>query len=89
MVESKVLSFVKQLDDWLVQTPGNVVISFRGNSTRPIRKVFENLSLAQVLRLARIIVYLFMTFNSRISEVKAEKKFCKIGRGCLFRLKGN
>jgi 2,3-bisphosphoglycerate-dependent phosphoglycerate mutase len=50
MVERRVLSFLKQLRDWLRQAPGNVVISCHGNSIRPIRRVFENLSLEQMLQ---------------------------------------
>jgi len=50
MVESRVLSFLKQLRDWLGQNPGNVAISCHGNSVRPIRRVFEHLSLEQMLQ---------------------------------------
>jgi len=49
MVERRVLSFLKQLKEWLKQTSGNVAISCHGNSMRPIRRVFENLSLEQML----------------------------------------
>ncbi|MBN1244998.1 histidine phosphatase family protein [Candidatus Bathyarchaeota archaeon] len=51
MVEKRVLSFLKQLRDWLGQNPGNVAISCHSNSIRPIRRVFENLSLEQMLQL--------------------------------------
>jgi broad specificity phosphatase PhoE len=51
MVEKKVLSFLKHLRDWLGQAPGNVAISCQSNSIRPIRMVFENLSLEQALQL--------------------------------------
>jgi len=51
MVEKRVLSFLEQLRDWLGQTPGNVAISCHGNSIRPIRRVFEHLSLEQMLQL--------------------------------------
>jgi broad specificity phosphatase PhoE len=51
MVEKRVLSFLEQLKDWLVQNPGNVAISCHGNSIRPIRRVFEYLSLEQMLQL--------------------------------------
>jgi len=50
MVERRVLSFLEQLKDWLGQTPGNVAISCHSNSIRPIRRVFENLSLEQMLQ---------------------------------------
>jgi 2,3-bisphosphoglycerate-dependent phosphoglycerate mutase len=51
MVEKRVLSFLKQLRNWLGQSPGNVAISCHSNSIRPIRRVFENLSLEQMLQL--------------------------------------
>jgi 2,3-bisphosphoglycerate-dependent phosphoglycerate mutase len=51
MVEKRVLSFLEQLKDWLGQNPGNVAISCHGNSIRPIRRVFEHLSLEQMLQL--------------------------------------
>jgi broad specificity phosphatase PhoE len=51
MVEKRVLSFLEQLKDWLVQNPGNVAISCHGNSIRPIRRAFEYLSLEQMLQL--------------------------------------
>jgi 2,3-bisphosphoglycerate-dependent phosphoglycerate mutase len=74
MVESRVLSFLKQLNAWLVQTPGNVVISCHGNSMRPIRKVFENLSLAQMLQLENphdlALIYDLQLGNSRSENQK-------------------
>ena len=51
MVESRTLSFVSQLKEWLHQNPGNVAISCHGNSMRPIRRIFEDLSLEQMLQL--------------------------------------
>jgi 2,3-bisphosphoglycerate-dependent phosphoglycerate mutase len=51
MVEKRVISFLKQLKNWLGQAPGNVVISCHNNSIRPIRRVFENLNLEQMLQL--------------------------------------
>ena len=51
MVEKRVLSFLNQLRSWLTQAPGNVAISCHGNSIRPIRRVFEDLSLEQMLHL--------------------------------------
>jgi len=61
MVEKRVLSFLEQLGEWLGQTPGNVAISCHSNSIRPIRRVFEQLSIEQMLQLEspqdRAIVY--------------------------------
>ena len=51
MVESRTLPFLVQLKRWLKQYPGNVAISCHGNSMRPIRRVFEHLSLKQMLQL--------------------------------------
>jgi len=51
MVEKRVLSFLEQLRDWLGQAPGNVAISCHSNSIRPIRRVFEHLTMKQMLKL--------------------------------------
>jgi 2,3-bisphosphoglycerate-dependent phosphoglycerate mutase len=51
MVEDRTLPFITQLQRWLEQKPGNVAISCHGNSMRPIRRVFEHLSLKQMLQL--------------------------------------
>ena len=51
MVESRTLPFVMQLEWWLRQNLGNVAISCHGNSMRPIRRIFEHLSLKQMLQL--------------------------------------
>jgi 2,3-bisphosphoglycerate-dependent phosphoglycerate mutase len=50
MVENRTLPFLVQLEKWLQQNPGNVAISCHGNSLRPIRRVFEHLSLKQMLQ---------------------------------------
>jgi 2,3-bisphosphoglycerate-dependent phosphoglycerate mutase len=51
MVENRTLPFLLQLEEWLRQNPGNVAISCHGNSLRPIRRVFEHLSLRQMLQI--------------------------------------
>jgi len=51
MVEKRVLSFLKQLREWLKQNPGNVAISCHNNSLRPLRRIFENLSISQMCKL--------------------------------------
>jgi 2,3-bisphosphoglycerate-dependent phosphoglycerate mutase len=51
MVENRTLPFLVQLEQWLKQNPGNVAISCHGNSLRPIRRVFEHLSLKQMLQI--------------------------------------
>jgi 2,3-bisphosphoglycerate-dependent phosphoglycerate mutase len=51
MVEDRTLPFLAQLKEWLRQNPGNVAISCHGNSLRPIRRVFEHLSLKKMLQI--------------------------------------
>jgi len=51
MVENRTLPFLVQLEEWLRQNKGNVAISCHGNSLRPIRRVFEHLSLRQMLQM--------------------------------------
>ncbi len=51
MVEKRVISFLKQLRECFKQNPGNVAISCHNNSIRPFRRVFENLSIAQMCKL--------------------------------------
>jgi len=51
MVESRILPFVFQLEMGLKLKSGNVAISCHGNSLRPIRRFFEDLSLKQMLQL--------------------------------------
>lgn len=51
MVEKRVISFLEQLRKVLKQNPGNVAISCHNNSIRPFRKIFENLSIAQMCKL--------------------------------------
>jgi len=51
MVEHRTLPFLIQLEEWLRQNPSNVAISCHGNSLRPIRRVFEHLSLKQMLQI--------------------------------------
>jgi len=72
MVEKRVLSFLEQLKDWLGQNPGNVVISCHGNSMRPIRRVFENLRLEQMLQLEnpqdRALIY-----DLRLRNLRSER----------------
>jgi 2,3-bisphosphoglycerate-dependent phosphoglycerate mutase len=51
MVENRTLPFLVQLEEWLRQNPGNVAVSCHGNSLRPIRRVFEHLSLRQMLQI--------------------------------------
>jgi 2,3-bisphosphoglycerate-dependent phosphoglycerate mutase len=48
MVDKRVMAFFSQLREWFKQNRGNVAISCHGNSIRPFRRVFENLSLTQM-----------------------------------------
>jgi 2,3-bisphosphoglycerate-dependent phosphoglycerate mutase len=74
MVERRVLSFLKQLRDWLGQNSGNVAISCHGNSIRPIRRVFENLSLEQMLQFEspqdRALIYDLRLRNLRSGRLR-------------------
>jgi 2,3-bisphosphoglycerate-dependent phosphoglycerate mutase len=51
MVEKRTDPFVIQLKRWLQRNSGNVAISCHGNSLRPIRRIFEHLSLKEMLQL--------------------------------------
>jgi bisphosphoglycerate-dependent phosphoglycerate mutase len=51
MVENRTLPFIVQLEQWLQRNPGNVAVSCHGNSLRPIRRIFEHLSLRQMLQI--------------------------------------
>ena len=48
MVDKRVIAFFNQLKEWLTRNPGNVAISCHSNSIRPLRRVFENLSLTHM-----------------------------------------
>jgi 2,3-bisphosphoglycerate-dependent phosphoglycerate mutase len=78
MVESRTLPFVAQLEEWLRHNPGNVAISCHGNSMRPIRRVFEHLSLKQMLQLEnpqdQAMEYALHIHHVNISEVQERKK---------------
>ena len=51
MVEQRVLSFVKDLLILMEKKKINVVISAHGNSMRPFRRYFENLTIKQMMAL--------------------------------------
>jgi 2,3-bisphosphoglycerate-dependent phosphoglycerate mutase len=51
MVEKRTDPFVAHLEQWLRRNSGNVAVSCHGNSLRPIRRIFEHLSLKQMLKL--------------------------------------
>lgn len=51
MVEKRTEPFIVKLKQMLQRSSGNVAISCHGNSLRPIRRVFENLSLKQMLQI--------------------------------------
>lgn len=51
MVEERTLPYLNELKEWIRVNPGNVAISCHGNSMRPIRRVFEHLSLKQMLQI--------------------------------------
>ena len=51
MVEKRVLSFIKDLVILMERKKVNVVISAHGNSMRPFRRYFENLTIKQMMAL--------------------------------------
>lgn len=51
MVEERVLSFIKDLTILMKNERVNVVISAHGNSMRPFRRHFENLTIGQMMKL--------------------------------------
>jgi len=78
MVENRTLPFILQLKEWLRRNPGNVVISCHGNSMRPIRRVFEDLSLKQMLQLDnpqdQAMEYALHIHSFDVSEVEEPKR---------------
>jgi 2,3-bisphosphoglycerate-dependent phosphoglycerate mutase len=72
MVENRTLPFLAQLKEWLLQNPGNVAISCHGNSLRPIRRVFEHLSLKQMVQIEspqdRAMTYALHVHNINIKN---------------------
>lgn len=50
-VEKRVLSFIKDLINFIKKNKVNVAISAHGNSMRPFRRYFEKLSIKQMLQL--------------------------------------
>jgi 2,3-bisphosphoglycerate-dependent phosphoglycerate mutase len=77
MVEKRTLPFVVQLKEWLRQNPGNVAISCHGNSMRPIRRVFEHLSLKQMLQLEnpqdQAMEYVLHNHRVNVNEVEERR----------------
>lgn len=51
MVEKRVKSFIRYLEKYIKKHKVNVAISAHGNSMRPFRRYFENLSIAQMMAL--------------------------------------
>ena len=51
IVERRVVSFLTQFKEWLAKHPGNVAISCHNNSIRPLRRIFENLTLSQMCQI--------------------------------------
>jgi 2,3-bisphosphoglycerate-dependent phosphoglycerate mutase len=74
MVEKRVLSFLDELRGWLKQNLGNVAISCHGNSIRPLRKRFENLSLTKMCKLEspqdRALIYNLELGDTQLSLQK-------------------
>jgi bisphosphoglycerate-dependent phosphoglycerate mutase len=74
MVEKRVISFLLQFKEWIVKHPGNVAISCHNNSIRPLRRIFENLTLSQMCQIEtphnRALQYNLELENSRLQRYK-------------------
>jgi 2,3-bisphosphoglycerate-dependent phosphoglycerate mutase len=74
MVEQRTLPFLAQLEAWLRQNRGNVAISCHGNSLRPIRRVFEHLSLRQMLQIEnpqdRAMAYALHVHRVKVESIR-------------------
>jgi 2,3-bisphosphoglycerate-dependent phosphoglycerate mutase len=75
MVEKRTIPFLTQLREWLKQNKGNAAISCHGNSLRTIRRVFENLSVKQMLKLENP-QNRAMSYALNIHNIKIECKEC-------------
>lgn len=51
MVERRTIPFIRSLRKWLEPKPGNIALACHGNSMRPIRRIFEHLTLQQMLQI--------------------------------------
>ncbi len=75
MVEKRTLSFLVQLEEWLGHNPGNVAISCHGNSLRPIRRVFEQLSFKQMLKIEtpqdKAMIYILHVSDAIVESSKS------------------
>ena len=73
MVEKRTLPFLVQLEEWLRENGGNIAISCHGNSLRPIRRVFEHLTLKQMLQLEnpqdRATTYALEVHNIKVEKI--------------------
>ena len=85
MVEKRTLPFLVQLEEWLRQNRGNVAISCHGNSLRPIRRVFEHLSLRQMLQIEnpqdRAMAYALHVHSVKVESSRkrtAKSDWCNI-----------
>jgi len=79
MVENRTLPFLVQLEAWLRQNRGNVAISCHGNSLRPIRRVFEHLSLRQMLQIENPQDHA-MAYALHVHNVKVENSRKRIAQ---------
>ena len=75
MVENRVMPFLYDLKAWLGQNPGNVAISCHNNSIRPLRRVFEHLTLAQMCEIEsphdKALIYtLDINFQNKLQKKK-------------------
>jgi bisphosphoglycerate-dependent phosphoglycerate mutase len=77
MVDNRVTAFFADLKKLLRRTPGNVAISCHNNSIRPLRRVFEQLSVAEMCRIEsrqdEALVYHLILGSSKLASCAAEE----------------
>jgi len=78
-VEKRVASFIYNLLSEMKNNKGNVLIIGHGNSMRPFRRFFENLSIEKMMQLEnqrdKIFTY-EIDVNEKLSEFKLRSKLC-------------
>jgi 2,3-bisphosphoglycerate-dependent phosphoglycerate mutase len=78
MVENRTCPFLEQLKEWLRHNPSNVAISCHGNSMRPIRRMFEHLSVEQMVKLEnpqdRAMEYAIAVHHVKVDSAEKSNK---------------
>jgi bisphosphoglycerate-dependent phosphoglycerate mutase len=82
MAEKRVISFLKQLKEWLIYNPGNIAISCHKNSMRVIVRYFEKLTVKEMLQ-KEFLQNKAKTYTLSFSNLneKSSKKIKPVWRG--------